>query len=387
MEETLLRLRQEAAALAGESKRIEDYKSAADTWKAVAEAWKAQRDAENQQRLIRFEGLKSFATFVVPFLTLLTLLVTIWLQRDATLIQRDTARLQAEQVKATIEANEDIQWREAVKALAGSQSVISGLAAQEMLKPLRETKRYHDKADELAIAVMGRVSDEEGFRDLFDSTFRQQDWSTVAGMLIVARTLAASYHAAADAAKEAERQERSARLQRGFMTAAIGGVEATGSKSGNSWGGLPPAFVSIGAANAYVAEMRYVCPKLAAILRLPRPQKMDLDLSGVMLLDCDLSGTNLSRADLTGAQIQASRFEEVDLSDLRGFKDSKWPSTPWWRAGRIDTRLLALLSKSSYPYPLAPMRTMETTSRRRSPIQLTSLASAPPTRQAAPRFL
>jgi hypothetical protein len=88
-------------ALAASATTASDYKTVAEALKALADYEKASTDATNQTKLIRYESIKSFSTGIVPFLTLLTLAITIYFQWSQAVI--------------TSRANEDAQWRTVVE--------------------------------------------------------------------------------------------------------------------------------------------------------------------------------------------------------------------------------------------------------------------------------
>src|SRR5439155_7751041 len=126
--------------------------------KLVAESHKNVTDSQNQYRVLRFEGFKSWAAILVPLLSILTLAVTIGMQYA--------------QLSETHQANADLQWRETVKnvlsqlkggtlssaALArGGTTQADPLLAMSLLKPYLSDERYGKDATELALLVLARV--------------------------------------------------------------------------------------------------------------------------------------------------------------------------------------------------------------------------------------
>src|SRR5262245_1924545 len=107
MATALEELANKATQLVSESGRVEDLEKAASIAKMAAEVSKQNSDAVSQAKTLRYEGWKSFATLIVPLLTVATLFVTVYIQYQ--------------QISATREANEDTEWRESVKLFAGNQ--------------------------------------------------------------------------------------------------------------------------------------------------------------------------------------------------------------------------------------------------------------------------
>jgi hypothetical protein len=312
LEEKLL-----ATVRSGSTSEIEQSVSA---WKLATEARQTQRDAAAQARSLFYEQLKSWATIIVPLLTLLTLAVTIWMQ--------------SAQLTATREANEDLQWREAIKSLSSSQSGISGVAAVAMLKPfLIQSGRYQQHARDLGLTILPQIVEPGGFRDLLDTIVDHLTWNDIGTLTKINRSLVQHFKQLDDSLEQFKKQ--------GPPT--LPRISSTGQ--------LMPSAREVVAVerDGTLDEIQYVSRRMAELLKI-RPSNTPLDLNATMLIDCDLADANLEDALLDGTTIQATSLARANLKGIKHFDDLNMATTPWWNAKEIGPTFLKHLIDSSYPY-------------------------------------
>src|SRR6267154_6119245 len=132
-------LRRRVSDLAESTGTLEGYKTLADTLKSLSESEKAAKDTANQEKLLRYEWLKSTATVLVPFLTLATLAVTIFFQWD--------------QARITTQSNEDAQWRNLTEAMTKPTSPTSDVVITTGLIPFYTSTRYRDQAYQIVFLL------------------------------------------------------------------------------------------------------------------------------------------------------------------------------------------------------------------------------------------
>ena len=106
--DSLQQLQQTATDTALKSGKIEDIEKAVNITKEFIDMQKTLSDTSNQPALVRYEEFKTWAALIVPFLSIATLAVTIYMQT----IQLD----------ATREANETSKWQETVRNVLSQMS-------------------------------------------------------------------------------------------------------------------------------------------------------------------------------------------------------------------------------------------------------------------------
>jgi hypothetical protein len=118
--------------------------------------------------LLRYEEVKSWATILVPFLSIATLAVTVYIQ--------------AAQLKATREANQDTQWRETIKNVLSQLSRPTTVSADpslamSLLEPYTSDERFGRDATRLGINLLTAVPSSDRFKDFFLSHHIGESWS------------------------------------------------------------------------------------------------------------------------------------------------------------------------------------------------------------------
>jgi hypothetical protein len=156
----------QATALLTEPMTADRLEKVAAILKSLSDIRAQESLNESQQRTLRLEGWKSLATVVVPLLTLITLAVTIWIQNS--------------QIQAMREGNEDKQWREALKSFSVKHfDPLADLTADAALKSFYTSPRYRDQAYAMTKIMLGHMTDEEGFRDLYSSAYAYAAWNNI----------------------------------------------------------------------------------------------------------------------------------------------------------------------------------------------------------------
>jgi hypothetical protein len=329
----LKELKQSSMQRALTSGTLDDMEKTASIWKMAAEREKAAVDANNQARVLRLQQFQSMATGLVPFLSLLTVAITVWVQ--------------SAQVTATRQANEDTQWRDAMKAISTSASrrgsPIESIVANTSLKPFFSSLRYGRPARELALQLLGQTASLGSFEDLFHSAIPRPAWDNVDDLVKVNRTLFSGFNQV-----DAQLDETNAREAQEQQTAGVGAARQTPPSS--AIGALAKDEI-IFHRNELIDELIFVSSKIADILHSPKPTGQKLNFSKAFLFNCDLSNTDLSGADLSDA-----RLEGVDLGGAKldikiyQFDSTSWSDTQWWKAAYISGPLLKYLSENKYPY-------------------------------------
>jgi hypothetical protein len=94
------------------------------------------------------------------------------------------------------------------------------------------------------------------------------------------------------------------------------------------------------------SEIFYVSGKIAILLKLPRKNGSEINLSNATITGVDLKGVDLRGADLSGVDFTSVNFERCDLSDITRYDTARFYYSPWWHASRISNDLLTYLKKT-----------------------------------------
>jgi hypothetical protein len=304
--EDLRKLQEQAVQTALNSGRIEDVEKAANITKQLLDAEKSAKDAEVAPKLFRYEEPKSWATLLVPLLSILTLAVTVYMQSN--------------QLQATREAEQDKQWLENVKNVLAQldkkpQQVSDPAIASALLEPYAADKRFGTHARQLTIELLTRVPSAERFSDYFVSHHIGEQWSDVQLLTTVSREIFANLN------------EIELRLQK---------------QPGNE--------LLNAARDASVADLIFLTEKLSALYHLPDANPRAADFRHVLLIDGNLAKLDLADADLTGAKLQNVNLTDTVLGPGIKFQDVAFVDTHWWDAKEISKPLLSHLIENFYPY-------------------------------------
>jgi hypothetical protein len=313
------------AAMKG-AKTPEEYEKFAAALKGIAEAATAKGSLSLQLKNTSLERLKSWATIVVPAISILGLCGTVWLQSS----QLDASRISAE----------DAQWNTTLTALtapdAGPQS---GYISVERLKPFLRKGRYVEDARDISSLLLGRIVSREIFDDLFEATFPHPEMGDLQKIIRIERALNENYDSTDAILKK--------------MRDATGPLNAKQLAMMNAPNlqrrGLPTASIKDEAEHA-IAETSaevFVAGKLLGDLLRARKGKAPLDLTGMWLRQTDLHDANLQNVDLSQTAIN-----NVDLkgADLRGITLTDLSTERWWLASAIDKDTIEWAMKYFYPY-------------------------------------
>ena len=319
-------IRQHASTLADSTGTLEGYKTLADTLKSLADYEKSTTDTVNQRKFLRFESLKSLATILVPFLTVLTLAVTIYFQYAQSVI--------------TQQSNEDAQWRNLTDALTKPPGPTTDVAIIAGLTPFFTSSRYSTQAYQVVYSLARRIVDKTTFQFLYDAAIVRPTWE--------------------------DNPEPHARLARLSGVAfrdmdeafeALGGAKKLEKKSANPLSTLQTrsGALTIEQANRGRNEVldiqNYICDRLGELFRAKRPKDIPLytDFSNIPCFQ-----GNLSHADFSDLDISGSSFQRADVADASltpaSFMDSDWNGTKWWLASTISDEFLKYLMDHAAPY-------------------------------------
>jgi uncharacterized protein YodC (DUF2158 family)/uncharacterized protein YjbI with pentapeptide repeats len=304
-----------------------DAAALADARKALAEGSNEVHRYLDHLQDRRYELLKTIASSTVPLLTLVTLLVTVWIQANQLEVSRTTA--------------EQISWREMIghfsKSSKGEQTDEEGIATAAELKSFFHSDQYGSQAQDMAILLLPRVLDPDCFADLYHALVEAADWTRFDAILKSNKMIAS----------------RIAVMDRCIVD--LGSCQRDMPQLHN---------VSVEAIrNDELAVLRNVAlsgADLARILRSGIPRGKVIDLDGALFYRSDLSGVDLSHVRFGTVRFVATALKDAVLVDIRDFDQSQWSGEPWWEAARVSPPLLQFLSTMEAPtigdaYPDHPL--------------------------------
>jgi len=327
----------EILASAAATLSLDDCKNAASTLQALADSEKNLSDAANQAKLLRYEGAKSSATMIVPFLTLLTLAVTIYFQWS--------------QAQMTTRANEDAQWRDVLDNMTKPPGPTTDVVTITALIPFYSSDRYGSQAHEMAFLLAQQLANIQGFETLFNTAFGAPTWDNSHDIVRLARIVSR----AEDNTMRVWRDLKSSSgVKQGEPTALPSGPFQSDQFPPPTNGPISPLRMIEHALDQIFMEQTYLTNAIGEMMRTKRPESSDInrDFSRFMFYEGDLS-----KADFTNLDISKSSFVRVNVADAilkpAKFDESFWNGTKWWQAEAIDGALLNYLIKNAAPYAKA----------------------------------
>jgi hypothetical protein len=320
----------------------EKYSSAL---KSVTEAATAAESLDIQRRNIDLERLKSWATILVPLVSVLGLTVTIWTQ--------------AEQLGANRTSAEDSQWISTLTALtSGNNTTQAGLAYIERIKPFLANPRYSELARDMSVLTLGKMSDYDLFKDLFEATFPRPGVEDLPLLARISRSLNQNYDAGKvildkwneQLAASSHSPGRSVTVPTG-PPSQLSNVQLAPSftQPRRAQPGIPLASEKDNlehAQNETYREVVIVADLIADLLRR-RSSDRPLDLSEGWFPTTDLHDANLSNVDITGTSIGPVNLKGADL---HGIHLEYLEGVRWWQAKYLEKNTIESLIKTSYPY-------------------------------------
>jgi hypothetical protein len=161
---------------------LQDMSTIATALKTTAEARAALSSELTGKRAYLLELIKSFSAFLVPIVSLIALAATVIVQ--------------TKQIEATRQQVEDSEWRDLLGSLKGSSdSIYTDLTIAPRLTSFAASATYGAQAKAISIRLMGRLSNPDGFQDLFSYVFPAITSKDIPALLDVARSLTKSKRA------------------------------------------------------------------------------------------------------------------------------------------------------------------------------------------------
>ena len=347
------------------SSDVAAIEKATEIWKSAAEA--EQAEANVTKARIESAAFRFWIPALAPFLGALVLAVTVWIQfKQYNTNARD--QLRAEREKE--EENERAQLQTALET-AKLPTGLSALTSVTLIKarlrsPIPEQQM---EAREIAVSVLGAMSDPNAQSLLFPALFPKPEWSDFDDAVRLSRMLRRTWDD--ELAVLQNRKSELARIDRELAPSSLEPqpspsrtvtprertlqsevlqLQQTLRREGDP--GRQKLEEDIdqiqGDISGFQPEAARVSDYMARCLRLPG-RSATIDLSSTELINADFSNVDLERAELSGTDMISLDVKGAILTDISEFDGSDWSQTAWWRAKRISATLLHDL-ENRFPY-------------------------------------
>jgi hypothetical protein len=177
---TLEELRDRAINEAEKTGTLSDIVQAITVAKTVAEERKTVEDLASARRSLRSGQIQSIITGITAIISVLGLI--------------GTSIYNIAQISATHEQIETTQWRDLLSSLdKPNPDIAQSLTVPFRLRSFANSKRYSQDARLIGAAVLSKVADFDGFRQLFNFIFADQRANDIETMIEIQGQLSSTF--------------------------------------------------------------------------------------------------------------------------------------------------------------------------------------------------
>lgn len=245
----------------------------------------------------------------------------------ATVILALTVWFQGRQLSVTRDANEDVQFRDALKTVAQARGTPGEFTALVLLKPFLNSPQHGDTARQLITSVLPEVQGYDTFEDLLVALFPDPARADADSLARIARAQQRRLH---------ELDHRLEHLRNDPSQESSAKVAVEEDVIGHQRDERLQQIVLVNKLLVQAIAMRSGNARL-------------LDLKQVLFYQTDMSNRPLTRLDISDAKFEAVNVKGAELAGILGFEGSNWQGTAWWRARYLDKALLQYLAQN-FPY-------------------------------------
>jgi hypothetical protein len=331
----------EALSLARGTGDLEKFSKAAEIANTSAIAREALSTLGKLQAWVKW--LASLATS----LTLIVALVTLYIQGRE--YKQTMERQQA--------ADEDTQWREAMKSVS-FKDPSQALAAAMWMQSFAESRRYGALSRRVTVSLLPVITNVTGFDDVLTSLVQHTDGENQLGVIDVAQKVSSIQWG------------RFGHPPPGFtqlpwVKREVLGVDFTNAISENSSNdndfNIAAWEVDTASHALWDIWVRYKVakPRGQNLTNITlennkfyddQDQSFSVDFTNAILRHVVLANTSFRRANFTNSILSdVIVLENVDLSEIAQFNGSDWSETDWWKAKYVSSDLCTYLQKYFAP--------------------------------------
>lgn len=324
---------------------LEIAKTITEKRKMMKETEKIQLDAKEVSREYRFGRTKHWASMVTPLLAVAMTMLTLYNQSQQF---KETAKLQTD-------ANEESQWRDAIKNLSMKDARTTLLSAFSM-HAFFDSPPHANQARTIAATLLPHVDISDGFDNIFFDILDMTNTSNQVHVVAIGKTL---FNLQLDLFHVNALANRPAQVDFQTLREMLGDDD-------------PPDFIrkdsdSRREAGARAWMLDSVSDGLSGLwMNNKSTAPRGLDLGGVVFEDGQFNGLDFSNTNLQGGALYNADFKRAnfagatftrklvskvtldgaDLSGVKDFAESHWEDSNWWKAKCISKDLLEYLEKN-----------------------------------------
>jgi uncharacterized protein YjbI with pentapeptide repeats len=333
-----------AADLKDRAQALEIAKTVTEKRKMMKETEKIGLDAREASVEFKFARTKYWAAAVTPILA-------VFLTGAALVVQ---SRQFSDSAKRQIDANEESQWRDAIKNVSFKDPGATLVSAFGM-HSFFDSPRYSTQARTIAATLLPHVDNPDGFDNVFFDLLDTANTSNQGHVVAIAKTL---FNSQLDLFRFNVLVNRPTPVDFQALREMLGDDD-------------PPDFVQTdstsrrqAAASAWMLDSisdglnnmwinKNAMPKGADLggIVFERGQFNELDFSdanlqGGALYHAEFKGANFAGAAFTRKLVSNVTLDGANLSRIEDFAESKWEYSNWWKAKCISKELLEYLEKN-----------------------------------------
>ena len=336
MTATLEELRDRAIDEAEKTGTLSDIAQAITVAKAVAEERKTIEDLTSARRSLRSSQIQLIVAGITVIISVLGLVAT--------------SVYNIAQISATREQIETTEWRDLLSSLdKPNADFAQSLTVPFRLRSFANSKRYSQDARLIGAAVMSKIADIDGFRQLFNFIFADQGAANDVGTIAeIDSQLYSSFQRTFSACQEKSQHMELSKTIANVCWAAYTDkqVQDFGVKIEDS-----DIWKMRKAVDQQGRELTFLSSQIAAALRSSPAfdkQNKNLKLANVLLTNADFSNIDFSNIDISGSQFDKIVLTHATLRPARS-DSSGFNSSNWWDASIVDKKMLQWLIDTAFP--------------------------------------
>ncbi len=328
-------LQSAAIALVKSDSDAPTLQAVATILKYTSEAEKAQVETRNITRNASTEAFRFYVPVIAPLVSAMAIVGALVFQaiqfRETSRLQADTVKIQRQTVELQAKSAEDTAWREALKTLTQSPTVMSGVTGTTLLSAYLSSGSHVEEARSISLSLLGDLQFFNIFSPLFAAVMKATPENKALEVLADLSFRLREIYLRLDTAANDMRPRPNPALPTL--------IDQNGKDFPN------PLF----ARDQVGRQLTLVCDTVVRTLKEVKQIPQSSQTLGLTLWDCDMSGVDFATLGLIGANIQGTSLVGADLGRVTEYQNSNWSNTAWWRAKRIEKELLRYLTRT-YPF-------------------------------------
>jgi hypothetical protein len=338
MTATLEELRNRAIDQAAKTGTLDDIAQAITVAKTVAEERKSNEDLTAARRTLRSSQIQIIIMGVTAIISVLGLVATSFYN--------------IAQISATRERIETTEWRDLLSSLDNPHANIAeSLTVPFRLRSFANSARYSQDARLIAAAVISKVADINGFRQLFNFIFADQHANDLGTMTAIENQLYYSFLKNSTACEELSKHfSFPAESYRNLCWDGYTDkqVQDFGLKidSPDIW---PDIWTMRKTYRQQAAEMTFISSQIGGALRsTPAMNRHGLKITNSYLTAADFSDVDFSQLDISGTIFNEIVLTRAVLQPAK-FDDTSFIASNWWDAAMSEKQFLRKLITTAFP--------------------------------------